>query len=168
MLSESRIDVMNGVSNVNDWDSQEQDKGDQTFGELYSRWREECEAMDWVEEEQSRLERQLSAEPGPEPDIPPGSLQSASEGRRLLKFSSEYEMELVLKQSEETARIEQEKLDREAKKVQADMEKEARLPDQDQEDDIARAVLIDTNRHRDPDFLTSTFSYHRHQGQESE
>ena len=132
---------------------------DAIFADEYRRWREECEDLDRYREEQEKLERQQSIEPGPEVDatMPPPS--NPFEGRRLHKFNSEYEFELVLKQSEETARIEQERQDREAKKNQADMEKEARVPDQMTEDEIIRAAFIDYNRYRDPDALTTVFSY---------
>ena len=46
-----------------------------------------------------------------------------------------------------------------AKKNQADMEKEARLPDQQSGDEIERNVLIDANRLRGPKSLTRVFSY---------
>ena len=129
------------------------------FADEYRRWREECEDLDRYREEQEKIERQQSLEPGPELDatMPPPS--NPFEGRRLHKFNSEYEFELVLKQSEETARIEQERQDREAKKNQADMEKEARVPDHLTEDEIFRAVFVDYNRYRDPDALTMVFSY---------
>lgn len=131
------------------------------FEDQYRRWREDCDALDRAKEQQEKLVRHQSIEPGPDLDTSAGLLPNPMlEGsRRLYKNSSEYEIEQVLKQSEETARMEQEKLDREAKKVQADMEKEARLPDQQTADDIARTCVIDTNRLRDPDALTLVFSY---------
>lgn len=131
-----------------------------SFEDYYRRWREDCDALDRAKEQQEKLERHQSIEPGPEMDAPRGLLANAtSDGRRAYKNSSEYEMEQVIKQSEETARIEQEKLDREARKVQADMEKEARLPDQQTAGRIAHSTLIDTNRLREPDALTMVFSY---------
>ncbi|KAK4621634.1 hypothetical protein CLAFUW4_06814 [Fulvia fulva] len=130
------------------------------FEAYYKQWREECEDFDREKEELEKLERQASLEPGPEVDtLVAAPLDPIAQSRRLLKHSSEYELELVLKQSEETARIEQEKLDREAKKVQADMEKEARLPDQETEEAIARLTIVDANRLRDPEALTLVFSY---------
>lgn len=130
------------------------------FAEYLRRWREECDDLDRLREEQERLERRQSQEPGPEPDTPMGpSVNTVLEGRRLHKFNSEYEFEQVLKQSEETARIEQEKLDREAKKNQADMEKEAILPDQETEARFHHGLFVDANRHREPDTLTQVFSY---------
>lgn len=130
------------------------------FAGIYRQWRDECEDLDREHEELERMERQLSQEPGPEPEITATTpINPGVEGRRLHKFSSEYEIEQVLKQSEETARIEQEKAEREAKKVQADMEKEAMIPDQMPEDDFQRTLFIDNNRLRDPENLTVVFAY---------
>ena len=130
------------------------------FRDLYRKWREECEDLDREREEQEKLERQQSAEPGPEMDIPTVlPLNPMMEGRRLHKFNSEYEFEQVLKQSEETARLEQERQDRETRKLQADMEKEAKIPDQQNTNSFMRGVFVDANRLRDPVALTLAFSY---------
>lgn len=130
------------------------------FDQRYRRWKEACEAMDREREEEEIVERQISMEPGPEPEaLPTVPLNPIMEGRRLHKFSSEYDVEQVLKQSEETARLEQERADREAKKVQADMEKEAIIPDQMTAEEIERSLFIDNNRLRDPATLTRIFAY---------
>jgi hypothetical protein len=50
-----------------------------------------------------------SIEPGPELDAPMGPPTKPFEGHRLQRLSSEYDVERVLKQSEETARIERER-----------------------------------------------------------
>ncbi|KAF2160739.1 hypothetical protein M409DRAFT_59763 [Zasmidium cellare ATCC 36951] len=132
---------------------------EQDFAELYRAWREECESLDKVKEDAEK-DRQQSAEPGPEFDAAlTAPINPVLEGRRLHKYSSEYALEQVLKQSEETARIEQERQDREAKKVQADMEKEARLPDQLWPQEAARYNFINANRLREPETLTQVFSY---------
>ncbi|KAK4501340.1 hypothetical protein PRZ48_007148 [Zasmidium cellare] len=129
------------------------------FAELYRAWREECEGLDKVKEDTEK-ERQQSAEPGPEFDsLLTAAINPIMEGRRLHKYSSEYALEQVLKQSEETARIEQERQDREAKKVQADMEKEARLPDQLSPEEAVRYTFVNTNRLREPETLTRVFHY---------
>ncbi|KAK5135958.1 hypothetical protein LTR08_004416 [Meristemomyces frigidus] len=135
-------------------------EGDSTFRGFFRQWREECEILDREREALEKLERQQSVEPGPEVDVPaalPGN--PVMEGRRLLKFSSEYEFERVIKQSEETARLEQERKDRETQKAQADMGKEAKIPDQQRQAHFKRGVFIDTNRLRDPAKLTLAFSY---------
>ncbi|KAI5365199.1 putative SANT/Myb domain, Homeobox-like domain superfamily protein [Septoria linicola] len=130
------------------------------FAEAYLLWRQEYEELEKVREEQEKLERQLSTEPGPVLDIPMmPPMNPILEGRRLHKNSSEYEIERVIRESEETARIEQEKMDRAAKKDQADMEKEARLPDQETEEEFALDSFVNTNRLRDPAKLLRVFSY---------
>ncbi|KAM0704968.1 hypothetical protein Q7P35_007755 [Cladosporium inversicolor] len=144
--------------------AQDQDDDDDTeamFAEHYRRWKLECEDLDREREVEDRLERQQSDEPGPELDTSPNSIPSHStaEGRRALKFSSDYEFQQVLKQSEETARLEQEKQDIELKKVQADMEKEAVIPDQMTAKEFRRSCFIDNNRLRDPRSLTRIFTY---------
>lgn len=130
------------------------------FAQHYRRWREECESLDREKEAEERVERQQSDEPGPEPDVSPNPVPlSSAEGRRLHKFSSEYEFKQVLKQSEETARLEQEKQDIELKKLQADMEKEAVVPDQLTAKEFQRSCFIDNNRLCDPKSLTRVFAY---------
>ncbi|KAK5119943.1 hypothetical protein LTR85_007019 [Meristemomyces frigidus] len=134
---------------------------DEHFRDFFRDWRGQCEDLDREREEVEKLERQQSAEPGLEVDAPtiPPVNPGMEGGRRLHKFSSEYEIEQVIKQSEETARLEQERQDRESRKLQADMEKEAKIPDQQRETAFKRGVFIDTNRLRDPDKLTLAFSY---------
>nr|POE76150.1 hypothetical protein CFP56_59630 [Quercus suber] len=133
---------------------------EQDFLEKLRTWRAQCAKLDREQEEHEKVERQKSMEPLPEMDAPLASINNAgSESRRLHKFSSEYIIEQVLKQSEETARMEQEKLDRKAKKVQADMEKEALLPDLLSVKEVRSGVYIDSNRYRDPDSLPMVFSY---------
>ena len=156
---ESAADVLEAMEE--DLIGQEDSQGEieAVFADEYRRWREECEELDRVREEQEKLERQQSIEPGPEFELPAAPVANPFEGRRLHKFSSEYDVEQVLKQSEETARIERERQDREARKNQADMEKEARVPDQLTEDEIARSAFVDHNRYRDPESLTMVFCY---------
>jgi hypothetical protein len=159
-LADATADVMGAIQEELQAEDEAEDEKLATFEENYRIWREECDELDRIKEEQEKLERQQSMEPIPEPDAPVAPVvERLTEGRRLHKFSSEYEIEQVLKQSEETARIEQEKADREAKKVQADMEKEATLPDQQTEEMVVRNAIINSNRLRDPESLTLVFSY---------
>lgn len=132
-----------------------------TFAAHYRRWRQECERLDQEREAEERLERQQSDEPGPELEVSPNPapLNPVAEGRRLHKYSSEYDVQQVLKQSEETARLEQEKQDIELKKSQADMEKEAIVPDQMTLTEFQRSCFIDNNRLCDPRSLTRVFTY---------
>lgn len=135
-------------------------EGENGFSDAYQMWREECEELDRIREEEELLERRQSTEPRIEVDAPATApITPMYEGRRVHKFSSEYEIEQVLKQSEETARIEQERQDREMKKNRADMEKEAMLPNQLTVEAVNQGLFIDTNRLRTPDSLISVFCY---------
>lgn len=134
--------------------------GEEMFMSEFAKWREVCEELNHIAEEQERLERQVSQEPRPEVEpLAIAPINPIAEGRRLHKFSSEYALEQVLKQSEETARIEQERQDREAKKNLADMEKEAKLPYQCTEEEVRRNLFVDTNTLRNPEKLSIVFSY---------
>ncbi|KAK3715406.1 hypothetical protein LTR37_007134 [Vermiconidia calcicola] len=156
---ETRADVADAMEDDMDAEMEMHENIERMFAEEYQRWREECEDLDRLKAEQEKLERHQSLEPAPEFDVSTIAPMNPHEGRRLHKHSSEYEIELVLKQSEETARIEQERQDREAKKNLADMEKEAQVPDQQTQEEIRRATFIDFNRYRDPESLTMVFSY---------
>lgn len=157
---ESKPDLLDAMERGVQAEEETEGYIEDVFAHEYRKWREECEHLDRLKEEQERLERQQSFEPKPEVDTPSvAPINPIFEGRRLHKFSSEYEIEQVLKQSEETARIEQERQDREARKNQADMEKEAKIPDQLTEEEITRGIFVDTNRYRDPESLTVVFSY---------
>jgi hypothetical protein len=159
-LVERDADIMAELTHDVRAEDDAQYEAEEEFRRLYRKWKDECRELERAQEAQENLERQQSIEPTSERDLSlPPSATAPIEGRRVLKFSSEYEMELVLKQSEETARIEQEKLEREAMKVQADMLKEAVIPDQKLVEMCNRDHLIDANRLRHPDDLTVVFSY---------
>ncbi len=95
-----------------------------------------------------REKRPVSVEPNPplpQSDIPPLIPTAATvEGRRGGKFSSEYDFERILKESEQTAREEKERQDREAK-AKADLEKEAVIPQMLNEYDRKIQIFKDTN-----------------------
>lgn len=157
---ETRAAVLAALQHEAEEEAADDKEGDENFRDFYRQWRAQCEDLDREREEVEKLERQQSAEPGPELDAPTMQpLNPGMEGRRLHKFSSEYEIEQVIKQSEETARLEQERQDRESRKLQADMEKEAKIPDQLRESVFKRSIFVDNNRLRDPDKLTLAFSY---------
>lgn len=157
---ETRPEVFASLQEEVKYDDEFEEQNERQFRDLYRTWRRTCEDYDREREEQEKQERQQSAEPGPEMEPPPAPpVNSATEGRRLHKFSSEYEIEQVLKQSEETARIEQERQDRETKKLQADMEKEAVVSDQQPKEKFMRGAFIDANRFRAPEKLTMAFSF---------
>lgn len=156
---ETKADVLDGIDEDNVVEEDDLAEAENEFDEEFRRWREECENYDRIVEEQEKLERQQSIEPGPELEVPLVLPANPFEGRRLHKFSSEYEIEQVLKQSEETARIEQERQDREARKNEADLQKEAHLPDQQTAEEIRRTTFVDSNRYREPESLSLVFSY---------
>lgn len=153
--------VASGLEDQATRDQDAEEDLEAVFAEHYRRWKAECEDLDREREAEDRMERQQSDEPGPELDLSPNPMPASStaEGRRALKFSSDYEFQQVLKQSEETARLEREKQDIELKKVQADMEKEAVIPDQMTANEFQRVCFIDNNRLCDPRSLTRIFTY---------
>lgn len=79
--------------------------------------------------------------------------------RRLHKFSSEYEMQRVLKESEETARIEQEKVEKATKKAKDDLEKEAVVPTLFTEEMVERRLFVNRNTWHDSLYLTEVFGF---------
>ena len=130
--------------------------------QTYRRWTLELELLDRSRVKKERDDRQASVEPGPdvETSLSTADLPTAESSRsRLHKFSSEYDIQKVLKESEETARIEQERLDRESKKIQADLEREAAIPEIYDEAMRQRRVYKDTNRYRSASRLTEIFGY---------
>ncbi|KAK1057945.1 hypothetical protein LTR74_013790 [Friedmanniomyces endolithicus] len=157
---ESKSTVIAALDCKADHDFANENEADANFDAAFTQWRQQCEEFDRLREEQERLERHMSVEPGPEmlPPVAP-SINPIAEGRRLHKNSSEYEIEQVIKQSEATARVEQERNERESRKLQADMEKEAKVADQQNEESFKRNMFVDVNRLRDPDTLTLVYSY---------
>lgn len=132
------------------------------YEDFYRQWKLDNSSLDQTRAEREKDERQMSADPAP--DLETSSLAAenlAGEFRssRLHKFSSEYDIQKVLKESEETARLEQERLDRESKKAQADLEKEAIIPDVYDEAMRERRMFHDTNRYRNASRLTDIYGY---------
>lgn len=132
------------------------------YEDCYRQWKLDTSLLDRDRTEREKDERQMSADPAP--DLETSSLAAenpAGESRssRLHKFSSEYDIQKVLKESEETARLEQERLDRESKKAQADLEKEAFIPDVYDEAMRGRRMFHDTNRYRNASRLTDIYGY---------
>lgn len=127
--------------------------------ETYRQWQFDLETLD-VEKE--GIDQQMSSDPIPEIEANPTAMEASaaeSSRSRLHKFSSEYDIQKVLKESEETARIEQERLDRESKKLQADLEKEAVIPDVFDESMRQRRHFINNNRLRGASYLTEIYGY---------
>lgn len=128
----------------------------------YRQWQLELRLLDRGREEKERDDRQVSADPGPDPETNYSAIEAPiieSSRSRLHKFSSEYDIQKVLKESEETARIEQERLDRESKKIQADLEREAPIPDVFDKMMQQRRSYRDRNRYRNAGHLTDFFGY---------
>ncbi|KAF7189913.1 putative DNA-binding protein SNT1 [Pseudocercospora fuligena] len=159
-LREHEMEMLDIITKEEQLDLDAEEDAFEAFELAYQQWRDECEELDKEREKQELLERQASLEPGLDLDAPaPAPINPIAEGRRTKLNISEYQMAQVLKESEEMARIEQEKNDREAKKIQADMEKEAQLPDLETEKAIARGKWFNENRLREADQLTLVFSY---------
>ena len=157
---ESQTDVLGALEDELAQEQQASNFGEEGFGVLFDQWREVADALDFETEENDRKERHESLEPRPEIEpIAIAPINPIAEGRRLHKYSTEYALEQVLKQSEETARIERENQDKEKRKNLADMEKEAKLPYQRTTDEVRRAVFVDSNTLRNPEGLSVVFSY---------
>lgn len=128
--------------------------------ERYRGWRLETQLLDRERASKESEERQMSVELGLDLESSPILENPISESRsRLHKFSSEYDFEKVLKESEETARLEQEKLDRESRRAQIDLEKEAIMPDVWDAASREKNVFKNMNRYRDPICLTEIYGY---------
>ncbi|KAK5166167.1 uncharacterized protein LTR77_008428 [Saxophila tyrrhenica] len=156
---EAEEDLMDALEDRDSGEQEEQEDAQQLFSEAFLKWREECEDLDREREELERLERQQSVEPRMEADGPKPPMMPTEGSRRQRQYNSEYELQQALKESEETARLEEERKERETRKNQADMEKEAVVGDQMTDDIIRRGTFVDTNRYRDPEALTMVFSY---------
>ena len=131
------------------------------YADAYQRYKEIARQYDEERAERERAERQKSVDTGPDLDVVPATLETPTteNSRRLHKFSSEYDIQKVLKESEETARIEQERLDREAQKAKDSMEKEAVLPDLLPDELKDRRMFKNTNNLRDAWHLTDIYGY---------
>ncbi|THY61997.1 hypothetical protein D6C98_01742 [Aureobasidium pullulans] len=128
--------------------------------EKYRAWRVETQLLDRERASKESEERQMSVELGLDIESSPILENPISESRsRLHKFSSEYDIQQVLKQSEETARLEQEKVERESRRAQIDLEKEAIPPDMWDDASKEKHIFRNMNRYRDPICLTDIYGY---------
>ncbi|KAK4895602.1 hypothetical protein LTR27_006385 [Elasticomyces elasticus] len=156
----SKADVIIALNEQDEEDYDEKEGAQADFDDIYHEWRQQCADLDRQREDQERLERQMSLEPGPDMHVSvPLQANPTIESRRLHKFSSEYDVQMLLKQTEDIARQEQEQHERQTRKLQADMEKEAKIADQESEHYFKRGIFIDANRLRDPHTLTIVFSF---------
>jgi len=129
--------------------------------EKYRAWKLETQLLDRERASKETEERQMSVELGLDIESSPIMENPISESSRsrLHKFSSEYDIQQVLKQSEETARLEQEKVERESRRAQIDLEKEAIPPDVWDEASKEKRIFKNMNRYRDPICLTDIYGY---------
>ncbi|KAI5205789.1 hypothetical protein E4T39_02812 [Aureobasidium subglaciale] len=128
--------------------------------EKYRAWKLETQLLDRERASKESVERQMSVELGLDIESSPILENPISESRsRLHKFSSEYDIQQVLKQSEETARLEQEKVERESRRAQIDLEKEAIPPEMWDEASKEKHVFKNMNRFREPICLTEIYGY---------
>ncbi|KAI4728721.1 hypothetical protein E4T49_03467 [Aureobasidium sp. EXF-10728] len=129
--------------------------------EKYRAWKLETQLLDHERASKESEERQMSVELGLDIESSPVLENTAPESRstRLHKFSSEYDIQQVLKQSEETARLEQEKVERESRRAQIDLEKEAIPPETWDQASREKRTFKNMNRYRDPICLTEIFGY---------
>ena len=131
------------------------------YVEKYRAWKLETQLLDRERASKETEERQMSVELGLDIESSPIMENPISESSRsrLHKFSSEYDIQQVLKQSEETARLEQEKVERESRRAQIDLEKEAIPPDMWDEASKEKRIFKNMNRYRDPICLTDIYGY---------
>lgn len=128
--------------------------------EKYRAWRLETQLLNRERASKESEERQMSVELGLDLESSPVLESAVSESRsRLHKFSSEWDIQKVLKESEETARLEQEKQDRESRRAQIDLEKEAVIPDVWDKVSREKNVYKNMNRYREPICLTEIYGY---------
>ncbi|KAG9993118.1 hypothetical protein KCU72_g20694, partial [Aureobasidium melanogenum] len=128
--------------------------------EKYRAWRLETQLLDRERTNKESQERQMSVELGLDIESSLVLENPVSETRsRLHKFSSEYDLIQALKQSEETARLEQEKVERESRRAQIDLEKEAIPPEMWDQASKEKNVFKNMNRYRDPICLTEIYGY---------
>lgn len=117
------------------------------YAEKYRAWKRGVLQMDFEQNHREDL-RQKSAEPPQSvttdvASIPP--TPSAAEGRRMHKYSSEYDIELAMQESIKEAEEARAKQEKEAKQAQADLEREAALPEQYDKEEAMRRMFHDTN-----------------------
>ena len=110
---------------------------------LYKPWRIMVQEMDnRRKQEKATTPAPTSPAPAISPVVAPAPL---IEGRRAGKFSSELELERILRESELAAKEEEERRDREAK-AKTDTEKEAMIPEMLDEFEAEARVFKDTNQ----------------------
>ncbi|TKX25980.1 Myb-like DNA-binding domain-containing protein 2 [Elsinoe australis] len=131
------------------------------YADRYRELRDVTRQIDDERAQRERLERQKSADFAgeAEPMAPPAETPTTEGSRRLHKFSSEYDIQKVLKESEEMARKEQEKMERDAQRARDSVEKEAVCPPMYDEELLKRTLFKNTNNLRRAEHLIAIFGY---------
>ncbi|KAI9825247.1 MAG: hypothetical protein M1832_001281 [Thelocarpon impressellum] len=132
-----------------------------TYAALYRKWRIYADGLD-REAERKKIETAEPEQPAAPPEAsPPAQPPASVEGRRGGKFSTELELQRILKESELAAKEAQEKADREAREAKArvDTEKEAIVPDMLDEPQRDASVFRDSNQLLDGHQALSVFRF---------
>jgi len=133
------------------------------YGESYRRYRDDSRRFDVERErlEREEAERQQSVDGAMDSSTAATATDAAptESNRSRLRFASEYELQKIMKESEELARKDQERMDREHKKAKDELEKEAVVPDMWDEELSRRRMYKNTNSLRNAWYLTEIFGY---------
>ncbi|KAI9800461.1 MAG: hypothetical protein M1833_003347 [Piccolia ochrophora] len=127
------------------------------YADMYRQWRAKVEFLDHEAKQTAVVEPEQAPPPPEMPSLTPAQL-APTEGRRGGKFSSELDIQRLLKETELAAKEEQDKADREAK-AKVDTAKEAVIPDM--LDDVQSKVCIfrDSNQILDGRLALATFNF---------
>ncbi|KAI9841380.1 MAG: hypothetical protein M1838_003593, partial [Thelocarpon superellum] len=131
------------------------------YKQLYKPWRLHVEELDKAAQAQAQAQAESEQQAAPPEWSPPAALVSAMEGRRGGKFSTELELQLILKESELEAKEAHEarlKAEREAK-AKVDTEKEAIIPEMLDGVQRDRTIFQDTNQLMDPEYALAIFRF---------
>jgi hypothetical protein len=134
-LREQLLDQMEAASHKNE-------ELRRQYSALYRPWRLEVREMDQVKRKAKKEITPLPA--SPPPSVTPAVTPAPPEGRRALKFGSEFDLERVMQESVQTHREEQEKRESEAK-ARADPRREAIIPDMREDYEADSLQFIDGN-----------------------
>ncbi|KAF2095201.1 hypothetical protein NA57DRAFT_45110, partial [Rhizodiscina lignyota] len=135
------------------------------YAERYRQWRRNAQALRRKEQEEveakQRAQKLAEKTKTPEPDPATAALPlpTPTEGRRSHRFASQLDWEIAIQASLETAKEDQAKQEREAQKVQADLEKEAEIPPMASHREIVVRRFHDTNQARRPERAIEIFDF---------
>ena len=158
--NDTKVAILERLRSLHDDTATEEENMITKYTEAYRYYKDMSRQFDDQKLEKERQERQKSADTDPATDVLAAMETPTSErSGRLHKFSSEYDIQKVLKESEETARVEQEKLELQAQRARDSMEKEAMPPDLLSNEMIQRRVFKNTNNFRNAWHLTEVYGY---------